>query len=166
MSDAVCRCGAATHAEDSQRCQNGHVLVGNTAAYKNGVRQFQTRGAAALPADLKVTTDEFREGLVADQGGADDLTTLRSGYIRRLCEIEVCVRLLQNDLVSRGLFTPRGRVRGTYDKFLATIGQWDRLAQRLGVDRRARQISPLQAYLEQRTAAAAGDDHEPEQEDE
>jgi len=84
-----------------------------------------------------------------------------------LSELETVARLLTSDLAQRGLFTPRGRVRVTFSRWLETLDRWDRYAQRVGADRRARQIPTLQSYLEQRTAAAAGDnDHEPDSEDE
>lgn len=131
-------------------------------ALKHGVHSFETRGSAALPTDLRVSVEEFRSQVVADRGGMDHLTAIEGGYIRRLGELETVARLLASDLAQRGLFTPRGRVRGTFSRWLETLDRWDKYAQRVGVDRRARQISTLQAYLEQRTADAAGDDdHKP-----
>lgn len=151
------------HPEHEDRWADGTVRPGNQAARKHGVHAFETRGAAALPADLRVSVDEFRAQVISDRGGVDNLTAIEGGYIRRLSELETVARLLTSDLAQRGLFTPRGRVRGTFSRWLETLDRWDRYAQRVGVDRRARQISTLQAYLEQRTADAAGDDdHKPE----
>jgi hypothetical protein len=148
----------APHPEHEDRNADGTVRVGNQTARKHGVHAFEARGAAALPADLRVSVDEFRVQVISDRGGVDNLTAIEGGYIRRLSELETVARLLTSDLALRGLFTPRGRVRGTFSRWLETLDRWDRYAQRVGVDRRARQISTLQAYLEQRTADAAGDE--------
>jgi hypothetical protein len=91
--------------------------------------------------DLQQSIAEFRSGIISDLGGSSELTTIVGGYIRRLCDVEVALRLLQNDLVTRGLFTPKGRVRSTYQRLLETIGTWDRLAQRLGTERKARPLT-------------------------
>ena len=75
--------------------------------------------------------------------------TLEAAYIRRLSEVEAVARLLAADLATRGLTTEHGRVRGTFSRWLECLDRWDRLAQRVGTDRRARGLS-----LTQRLAAA------------
>ena len=118
-------------------------------ALKSGVFSAAVK-RGDVPTDLRQSIDEFRVGLISDRGGASELSTVEAGYIARLCDVEVCCRLLQNDLVTRGVFTVKGRVRSTYDRFLTTIGTWDKLAQRVGADRRAKQVPSLQDFLEQR----------------
>jgi len=140
---ATCKCGAPTHPADPDRCGNGHVLAGNQAARTHGVRQFEQRGAAALPADLRVSVDEFRAQVIADRGGVDALSAIEAGYIAKLTDVEVMSRLLMADLRSRGVFTAKGRVRGTFSKLLEVMDRWDRFAQRVGADRRARRVSSL-----------------------
>jgi hypothetical protein len=147
MSDVqTCRCGALPHATNAQRCERGHVLNGNTNAVKHGAWSFERgRGEAALPAETRSTMDVFRDGLEVDLGGAEHLSTIQRGYVSRLTEVEVCCRLLQQDIVRRGLHTPKGRVRSSYDKLLRTIEVWDRLASRLPQGRVARPVSPFDA---------------------
>jgi hypothetical protein len=53
------------------------------------------------------------------------------------------VRLVQNDLVNRGVVTSKGRVRSSFTKLLETFDRWDRFAQRIGIDRKARYVDPL-----------------------
>ena len=147
MSDAaVCTCGADAHATDSTRCASGHVLVGNQTARKHGVRQFEQHGERVLPADVRLSVDEFRSQVVADRG--DDLTAIEGGYIRRLGELETVARLLASDLATRGLFTPKGRVRNTFSRWLETLDRWDKFATRVGTDRRAKRVGTLQDFLE------------------
>ena len=151
MSEMACSCGASVHSTKADRCANGHVLQGNQAALKHGVRAFETRGAGALPADLRQSVDEFRAQIIVDRGGTD-LSAIERGYIRRLGELETVARLLASDLAQRGLFTPRGSVRGTFTRWLETLDRWDRYAQRVGAERRAKPVSIVDYLAETETA--------------
>jgi hypothetical protein len=139
-------CGAGPHEATAGMCAGGHFMRGNAAALKGGVRRFETAGR--LPDVLRQTVEEFREAVIADRGGVSELSTLESAYIRRLSEVETVARLLAADLASRGLTTPRGRVRGTFSRWLECLDRWDRLAQRIGTDRRSRPVT-LRDYLAQ-----------------
>ena len=94
--------------------------------------------------------------LIADRGGPEELSTLEQAYCRRLGETEAVVRLLASDLATRGLFTPRGRVRNTFQRWTEAVSQWDPLAQRIGVGRQARLLS-LQDYLAQGATAVSAE---------
>ncbi len=137
-------CGAGPHATNPHMCAGGHFLRGNAAALKDGVRRYETKGT--LPDVLRQTVEEFREAVIADRGGVSELSTLEAAYIRRLSEVETVARLLAADLATRGLTTPRGRVRGTFSRWLESLDRWDRLAQRVGTGRRSRTVS-LRDYL-------------------
>lgn len=142
---SVCACGATEHhATDEDRCVRGHLLVGNQTRRVHGVRSFETTGR--VPNDVAQTVAEFRAGVIADRGGESELSTLDAAYIRRLSEVETVARLLAADLASRGLTTPKGRVRSTFTRWMECLDRWDRLAQRVGTDRRAR-VASLRDYL-------------------
>jgi hypothetical protein len=111
----------------------------NEASLKHGLRRFEARGA--IPSDLKVSLEEFRAEVICDLGGADELTGITKGYVRGLVDLDACRRLLQADIMKNGLITPKGRVRGIYTKLLETMDRWDRYAQRLGVERKAKPIT-------------------------
>jgi hypothetical protein len=143
VGGAVCSCGARPHATSEGRCSNGHVIAGNTAALKHGVRAFEARGEAALPSTVRESVDDFRSQVVADRGG--ELTAIEAGYVRRLGELEAVVRLLASDLATRGLFTARGRTRNTLGRWFEALDRWDRYAQRVGAERKARPVDPLEA---------------------
>ena len=151
MSDMACACGASTNPTNTDRCANGHVLQGNQAARKHGVRAFETRGAGALPGDLRQSVDEFRAQVIIDRGGTD-LSAIEGGYIRRLAELETVARLLASDLAQRGLFTTKGRVRSTFTRWLETLDRWDRYAQRVGAERKAKPVSIVDYLAETETA--------------
>jgi hypothetical protein len=137
----VCRCGSGPHATHVGICTRGHALPLNQLRRTHGAYSFRDRGVAALPDVLRQTVDEFRESVIADRGGPSALSTLDAAYIRRLAEVETVARLLANDLASRGLTTPTGRVRGTFSRWLECLDRWDRLAQRVGTDRKTQPIS-------------------------
>jgi hypothetical protein len=147
MSEALCKCGAPAHSTDSARCENGHVLLGNAVARKHGVRAYQDRGDAALPPDLRQTVDAFRDQVIADRGGLDNLSAIEGGYIRRLSELETVARLLASDLATRGLLTAKGRVRNTLVRWLDVAGTWDKYATRIGIERRAKPVQSLTDWL-------------------
>lgn len=152
----VCRCGAGPHPTHAGICARGHAVRGNQLHRTHGAYSYRDRGAAALPDVLRQTVDEFRESVITDRGGHAELSTLEAAYIRRLAEVETVARLLAADLASRGLTTPRGRVRGTFSRWLECLDRWDRLAQRVGTDRRSRSVSSLRDYLAQ---AQPADEH-------
>src|SRR6185295_11019879 len=79
--------------------------------------------------------DAFRTALETDQGGREELATIRAGYVQRLTEAEALCRLLGADLLTRGILTKKGRTRSTFAAFLQAVAMWDRLAQRLGMER-------------------------------
>jgi hypothetical protein len=155
----VCRCGAGPHPMHTGICARGHALPLNQLRRTHGAYSFRDRGATALPDVLRQTVDEFRESVIADRGGASELSTIAAAYIRRLAEVETVARLLGADLASRGLTTPKGRVRGTFSRWLECLDRWDRLAQRVGTDRRSRSVSSLRDYLAQAHAPTTPEDH-------
>lgn len=138
------------HPVHEDRWADGTVRPGNQAARKHGVRAFEERGASALPADLRVSIEDFRAQIISDRGGVDNLTAIEAAYVRRLGELETVARLLASDLASRGMFTPRGRVRGTFSRWLETLDRWDRYAQRVGVHRQAKPIEGIREWAERR----------------
>lgn len=153
----ICRCGATErHASNPDMCAGGHFISGNTARRIHGVRAFETTGR--IPDVVRQTVEEFREAVLADRGGAVELSTLEAAYVRRLAEAETVARLLAHDLAQRGLFTPKGRVRNTFQRWTEAVSLWDRLAQRVGVDRRARPVPTLQDYIAAQAQAPAAEE--------
>jgi hypothetical protein len=101
-----------------------------------------------LPASMQEAIGDieaFRVGLESDQGGADEIETIRRGYVHRLTEAETLVRLLGHDLRVNGVFTVKRRVRSTVGVYLSAVDRWDKLAQRLGMGRRQRDLSTMTA---------------------
>ena len=92
------------------------------------------------PVELRMTADELMAGVASDRGGDADLSTLERAYIRKLGDLEICIRILTENIAGQGLLTPGGRVRDVYDKLLVGLDRFDRYAQRVGITRKAKRI--------------------------
>jgi hypothetical protein len=123
----------------SGRDPAGRFTAGNVAAVKSGIYAAGFK-RGDVPADLRMTAEDFRDGIVADLGGLSEMSTIERAYAQRLSDIDVTARMLLNDLIRRGLFTERGRVRSCYGRLLETYDRFDRFAQRLGMARRAKRV--------------------------
>ena len=130
------RCGADVPPGD-QCPACGAFIVGNEANLKHGLRRFETR--RVLPPDLKVDVESFRDALVADQGGLDELTAVRAGLCRLLTDAEAGRRLCMRVVVEKGIESRAGA--RAYDRLLQTMDRWMRVAAALGVERRQKPVT-------------------------
>ena len=121
------RCGTDVPARD-QCAICGAFLEKNEANLRHGLRRYQTKGT--LPVDLKRQVEEFRDALIDDQGGPEDMTAVRAGLVGILVDLEVGRRLLMAEVVRRRIDSRPGRA--AYDKLLSTIDRWHRIASTLG----------------------------------
>ena len=136
------RCGAQAP-PGLDACPVCHsFLPGTQAARKSGIY------AQHQPPDLQAVVDAMVAGIIADHGGEATLTTLEKAYIKKLADVDITIHLLAADISRRGLLTPAGGVRNVYDKFLAGLDRWDRLAQRIGLGRRARTVPTPLDYIQ------------------
>ena len=138
------RCGAPSPVgvDACPMCRS--FLPGTQAARKSGLY------AQHRPTDLQAAVDAMIAGVISDRGGEEALSTLEKAYIRKLADVDITIHLLAADIARRGLLTPAGGVRNVYDKFLAGLDRWDRLAQRLGLGRRARRVPDPLDYIQGR----------------
>jgi hypothetical protein len=109
---------------------------------RTGLRRYEVRGV--LPTEMRARVDAFRDQVERDRGGRSELSAIEVGYVGRLAQIEAALELLAADIQDRGIVTQRGRPRVAYRLFLDTLNIWDRLAQRVGIERRARHVDPLE----------------------
>jgi hypothetical protein len=119
------------------------VLVGNRLAVTAGVYAVQK------PAAVVEDVERMKAAITVDLGGESELTELEKAYVGRLGDVEVTLQLLMMDIEARGLLTPAGSVRKVYDQLLSGIDRWDKLAQRLGMKRRARRVPTVGEYVTQ-----------------
>ena len=132
-------CGAAL-VPGAGRCSScGTFTAGNQEARRLGLQ------ARHHPPELREAADDLMAGIVADRGGQNDLSTLEKAYIGKIGDVEICLRILIEDIARHGLLTPGGRRRDSYDMLLAGLDRFDRYAQRIGIPRKARQIDLAKA---------------------
>ena len=136
-SDVRCsRCGATSPAGLTNCGTCGVFLPANEANLRHGLRRFQTTGR--LPEDLRVTVEEFREAVISDQGGLEELSAVRAGLVRVLVDAEVIRRMSLNEAVKRGIDSRPGRA--ALQLWLAATDRWVRVGALLGLERRTREI--------------------------
>jgi hypothetical protein len=153
----ICSCGAVDrHPNDADRCTRGHVLIGNQARRTHGAYSFRDRGDRAIPVDLRTSADEMLAGIIADKGGPGNMTTLKREYAQQVRTFRVMLDLIGNHIVRNGLITPGSRVRSAVNKYLEVFDRFDKAAQRLGLEREARQVPSLQDYLAHAGAVTGG----------
>ena len=126
---------------DASHGADGRFVSGNQVARQSGIF------AMHHPPALREAADAFALGVVADLGGEAELSTLERAYVTRLRDLEITQRVLAADLATRGVVTPAGGVRRPFAAYLAALDRFDRLAQRLGVRRRARTVPSAHELL-------------------
>ena len=126
---------------DTRDAATGRLLRGHIAAQTTGVQTFLRRGPDALDDGLREEHFAFRSAVYADLGGEEQLSTLAKSYVERLAELNTVANLLALDLAKRGILSPRGRVRSSLDQFMKCLDRWDKLAQRIGMERRPKRIT-------------------------
>jgi hypothetical protein len=139
VSAVVCARCQTPNEPDAPLCVScKSFLPANQLQRKTGIYSRQPP-----PAEIREKVDGLRAGVIADRGGASELSTLELSYVEKLGDIDVTIRLLTHDIAVNGLMTPGGNVRAIYDKLLAGLAAFDRYAQRIGVERRQRTVHPL-----------------------
>ena len=139
---ARCQTSNPTDAELCSRCKS--FLPANQLQRTHGIYS-----KTPPPADLREKVDELRAGVIADRGGESELSALELSYVEKLGDIDVTIRLLTHDIAVNGLLTKSGGVRGVYDKLLAGLAAFDRYAQRVGLERRAKRVPSLSEIMNQ-----------------
>ncbi len=145
-------CGAGPHPSNPDMCAGGHFLPLNGAARTHGERGNIGR----IPTELRQSADEFQAQVVADLGGLDTLTAIERGYVAKLVDTEIRIRLHMREIHRRGgpVVPQNGKPWPSDERLDSLTYLWDRLAMRLGLSRRERPVLTLHEYLAQARAAS------------
>jgi hypothetical protein len=129
---ARCNAEPPPGVERCPACQSW--LRGNRGALRHGGY------ARRLPDDLKVSIEEFRESLIAAQGGLDALADdpLRAALVRIAVDLETGRRLQMSYVVRAGIETRAGGA--AYDRVLASADRLLRTIVVLGMGRRQKRV--------------------------
>jgi len=144
-------CGARERhpANPRNMCIRGHFIPGSQQRLTHGARAFERHGDAVVPADVRQSADDVLAGVIADKGGLQNLTTLKREYVHQVRNLRVMMDLIASHLVRNGVTTQDGRVRSALTKYLEVFDRFDKCAQRLGLEREAREALTLAQRLAQ-----------------
>jgi hypothetical protein len=117
---------------------------GNEARLVHGLRRTNPLDAQPIiAADLAARRDR----VLADLGGPDAVAFTKARLAVSFARCDLMLDDLFGRLVADGIFTSKGRVRSAYNAMLLLLDRHLRLAQAVGLERRARRVPDLDAYL-------------------
>jgi hypothetical protein len=137
----VCASCQAPNPAGADRCAKCRAfLPGNQVAVTTG--QFRRQ----QPNELRAEVEAIVAGIIADKGGAGELSTIQKALVEEIGNVALLLRLFVADIAARGLFTERGAARRVFGDYLSALDRFDRLTSRIGLKREAR---PLRSNLEE-----------------
>jgi len=137
----------ANDADTAQRAACGRFEQGKPGpALKTGARSALVK-AGALPeqAEAVAAMQERRAIFVADLGG--DLSQLQADTLERYQQACLVADYLFDNIARLGALTGKGRTRAAVSAYLRVLDRQVRLAQLLGIERRARKVGDLTGYI-------------------
>jgi len=131
------------------RNADGTAGVGNLLALKHGAyaRQLVTRP------ELQAEIASREREVVADLGGAEQLSAVMRQLVTRYVQTGVIADALAADVFDRGPLTSKGRARAAVSLFLQVLDRQHRLALALGLERRTRRVPTLEEWAAQQQRA-------------
>lgn len=124
-------------------------LPGNPAALKHGARRLETTGGTALD---RTERHAIERAVLEDLGGEEEVSAVLRELVGDFAFCAVLRERLAEHLAIVGPMTRKGRKRAAADMYLAASKRLERLAARIGTDRKAKPVPSLQEYLSQREA--------------
>jgi len=143
-ADRLASHGKAQHPHFADRNADGTLRPGNAAAVRHGAYSASVQ-RGEVPDLLRVDVRTLEAQILTDLGGVENLSAIQAALVRKLVDAEVIERLLVSHLARVGVLTAKGNVRGALNKWLDVVNTWDRLAMRLGLERKARTVDPIEA---------------------
>jgi len=149
--DTTCkRCGTVNE-PDTNRCRNCNAFLPmHRSNESHAIHTLQRRGVGALPPEFQVMKCERQEQMLIDLGGRDQLSALEVGLVERAAYLATMLDLYEADFQARGFYTPRGRQRNSVEAYLKILDRYEKLAKRLGLQRRTKDVNPIDDYLKRR----------------
>jgi hypothetical protein len=127
--------------------KTGRFLAGNPGPITHGASRALRLGEPPDPQ----RHDEIVAALVRDCGGEAKLTSLERAQLEHLAHLLNVAQMLASDHARRGMLTPRGRLRPTFNAYLQVVDRIDRMVQRLVLRGNAAPETPLSDYLSSHT---------------
>ena len=83
---------------------------------------------------LRVTFEDRRQAIEADLGA--DMATLKAAAVKEAARLTIIVEGLGEDLLSRGVLSPKGSQRAALSAYMMTLDRLHRMMTLLGLERR------------------------------
>jgi hypothetical protein len=133
--------GPSEQLPGSGRLPDGRFAPGNTEALTHGLRSVRVQaGQMAAQKDALDALPERISAIVESLGGADNLSPLAHGEVRRHGKLELIEAFCWQRIETAGPFTTKGTQRACVSLWLQIHDRLARSAQALGLDRRAKDI--------------------------
>ena len=125
----------------------GRVTRGNTVGLKHGARSLQIR-LAQIEAK-RGALDAERAVILADLGGANNVSAIKARLVGRFLETSVIAEWLGGNLLVDGVLTGKGKARAAATLYLQVVDRVHRLSGALDLSRQAKRLD-LDTYLRDR----------------
>lgn len=143
-------------AASAQRDAAGRFRAGHTVTLRHG--QYSDRAQLALLPDqdaLRRELAQLRDELIADLGGTEDVGVVKNAAATSFLRLWTLAESLWDDIERRGALSAKGRQRAALTALLAVYDRMTRLAQQLGMERKAKPTGTIQDYIRSRSDANA-----------
>jgi hypothetical protein len=118
---------------------------GNRGHWTDGTHSAQVR-RQLLDGPTAAALAEQRQQVETDLGGTESLTRIQLDLVGRYVEVSALASWLAGNLVAEGALTTRGRARQALAAYLSILDRQHRLALALGLERRQKNMTPLEAW--------------------
>ncbi len=142
------KCGTPASGDDDH-CQAkgcGSFLPANSAALIHGGRRF-VDGRSPMDESERVAV---RDAVLSDLGGCGEVSEALRALVDDFSFAVVLTRLLSAHLAAVGPLTKRGRRRAAVDTWYRASARLERLAARIGTERRGAPVPSLDEFLRER----------------
>ena len=132
-----------------ERRADGRILPGSKLRLQHGARSALSRpGTSHLATPEEVAAiAEKRAAIVEHLGG--EVAVIQEDLVFDYCRLDVLIDTVSENIWLAGVFTPEGDKRVPVDLLLALMGQRLRLAQTLGIERKAKPVVDLALAIKQ-----------------
>ena len=145
------RCGTEAEPTGKGQCEKcGCWLPRNEAALVHGGRRLQLGRGSPLDEARRV---ELRDAVVEDLGGRDDVSTVLYELVEDFSAVCTLRDVAWQHLAAVGPLTRAGRRRAVVDLYLQSSQRAERLAARIGMERKPARVPSLSEYLRDKGAA-------------
>jgi hypothetical protein len=135
----------------SGRDAAGRFAPGNTASLTHGQRS-ERAGAELIP-HLAALLAEKEAAIVADLGGAEQLSAIRRELVARFIQSSAIADSLAVNIAAHGVLTAKGRTRAAVTLYLQVLDRQIKLATSIGLERRQKRALSVGDIIREHEAA-------------